>query len=337
MPLVLLALVGCGSRNDPAPVSESRLLLDTVCTVTLYDPVDQGLVAEALDLCAEYEALLSRTIEGSDIWRINNAGGSPVFVDGRTALLLREALGFSALSGGLFDITVGRLCVLWDFTGDPAVPSPDDLALARGTVDYRQVLIEGAVGAVGTEVADSVEVRLGNAQAWLDLGGIAKGYIADQLAAFLKGRGVKSAVIDLGGNIVTVGKKPNGGNWNIGVNQPFADRSEIIGSISVGEASIVTSGIYERMFIEDGTLYHHILDPLSGMPAAGDVVSVTVVSERSMVGDALTTILVLVGSEGAQALLERVPGVMGAVLVLDSGELLVYGDIDFTKIEHAGS
>ena len=314
---VSLTLIGCSSGHRIEPLSESRLLLDTVCTITVYDPAEQGLLTETLDLCEQFEAMFSRTIEDSNIWRINHAEGLPVSVEEQTAQLLRAGLDYGALSGGCFDITVGRLCALWDFNGNPAVPSPAQLAAARDTVDYRQVFIEDAA------------VRLGDPQAWLDLGGIAKGYIADQAAGFLREHGVKSAIIDLGGNIVTVGLKPDGALWQIGVTQPFGDRSEIIGSLSIGEASIVTSGIYERQFVENGKLYHHILDPFSGMPVESDVVSVTIVSESSTAGDALSTIVILAGSENAAALLDQASGLMGAVLVLKSGELLQYGNIDF--------
>ena len=318
--LMCLALVGCGSSHKTEPLSEARLLLDTVCTITVYDAAGQELLTEALDLCEHYEAMFSRTMEGSSIWRINHAEGLPVPVETQTAELLRAGLDYGSFSGGLFDITVGRLCALWDFNGNPAVPSPVQLAAARDTVDYTQVFIEGNT------------VRLGDPQAWLDLGGIAKGYIADQIAGFLKERGVKSAIIDLGGNIVTIGHKPDGEPWHIGVNHPFGNRSEIMGGISVGEASIVTSGIYERQFVDNGTLYHHILDPLNGMPAESDVVSVTIVSESSAVGDALSTIVILVGSENAADLFYQAHGVMGAVLMLKSGELLQYGDIGFTAV-----
>jgi len=313
-----LPFAGCSQRRITEPISETRLLLDTVCTITAYDPAQRQLLTEALDLCAEYEALLSRTLEGSDIWRINHAQGEPVMVEAPTAELLRAGLDYGAFSGGCFDITVGRLSALWDFNGNPEVPSPIDLAAARDTADYRQVFITGN------------SVRLGNAESWLDLGGIAKGYIADQLAGFLKGRGVESAIVDLGGNIVTVGAKPDNSLWHIGVEQPFSERSEIIGSLSVGEASIVTSGIYERKFTENGVLYHHILDPSSGMPAESDVISVTIVSESSTIGDALSTIVILLGSEKSAPLFEQTPGLMGAVLMLKSGELVQYGDIDFT-------
>ena len=317
----VLALTSCSNSQELIPVSETRLLLDTVCTVTLYDPPDRAMLAGALDLCAEYEEMFSRTIEGSDVWRINHAGGAPVAVSEQTIDIIQEAVDFCVYSGGCFDITVGRLCALWDFNGNPAVPSSNALAEARATVGYGNVHIDGST------------VRLDNPQTWLDLGGIAKGYIADCIADFLREQGARSALIDLGGNIVTVGMKPGGEPWRIGVNDPSSDNSAIIGSIGVdGDASLVTSGIYERQFTENGVTYHHILDPETGMPAESDVASATIVSEASSVGDALSTIAILVGSERIKELLDPIPSVIGAVLVLRSGEVIQFGDIDFAAI-----
>lgn len=313
----LLLLTSCHSRAAE-PVSETRRLLDTLCTITLYQPADREVLARAFALCAEYEALLSRTKEGSDIWLVNHAGGAPQQVDERTAELIQAGLDYGAFSGGLFDITIGQVSALWDFGGAPAVPAAAALAAALASVDYRQVMLNGNT------------VQLANSEAWLDLGGIAKGYIADWLADFLRQQGVASAIIDLGGNIVTVGAKPGGGPWRIGLEQPFSGRSQLIGALNVGEASIVTSGIYERQFTAGGVLYHHILDPGSGMPVKSDVVSAAVVTQSSAVGDALSTIIVLAGSEKAAKLLAQVPGFMGAVLVLQSGEILQYGELDFT-------
>jgi thiamine biosynthesis lipoprotein len=300
------------------PISETHFLLDTICTITIYGAGDTSLLKGAFELCAEYEALLSRTLEGSDIWRINHAGGSPVTVDPRTAALIEAALEFGDFSGGAFDITIGRLSELWDFNCNPSVPSGSNLDDALKTVGYRQVI-----------VTDDTVVQLIDPEAWLDLGGIAKGYIADQIASFLKEQGIGGAVIDLGGNIMVVGTKPDGNLWRVGVKQPFDGGSEIIGALTTGEASIVTSGIYERQFMQDGVLYHHILDPGTGMPAKSDIVSATIVTESSTVGDALSTILILAGSERAAELLPQIPGFYGAVLMLDSGERAQYGDIDF--------
>ena len=313
----LPSLAGCACEQKQAPMSETRILLDTFCTITVYGARDRRLLDEAFDLCAEYEALLSKSAEGSDVWRINDAGGDPVTVAAGTIDVIRAGLEFGELSAGMFDITIGRLTTLWDFSGDPRVPTKTGLADVLETVDYSKVMIHGDT------------VRLTDPDAWLDLGGIAKGYIAECLAGFLKDSGVAGAVVDLGGDVAVVGGKPDGSAWMIGVRQPFGGHSELLGVIETGEASIVTSGIYERQFEENGILYHHILDPKDGMPAVSDVVGATVVAQSAVVGDALSTIALLVGSELAEALLIGFPGFIGALLVLDNGDLLQLGSIDF--------
>ena len=315
-----LLLSGCAAKPAPQPASETRLLLDTVCTITIYDPPDQALVSEAMDLCEKYNIMFSIAQEDGDVWRINHAGGAPVTVDPQTAELISLGLRYGDYSNGAFDITIGRVSTLWDFSGHPSVPSASDLATALSTVDYRQVDVTGNT------------VRLNNPEAWIDLGGIAKGYIADQLAAFLKERGVKAAVIDLGGNVLIVGAKPDGSQWHVGIKQPFSTGSEIVGALTIGEASIVTSGIYERQFERDGVLYHHILDPSTGEPAKTDVVSATIVTESSVIGDAMSTIVILNGSVRAEGLLKDVPGYMGAILMLDDGQMVQFGDINFQPI-----
>ncbi|MDR0490063.1 MAG: FAD:protein FMN transferase [Oscillospiraceae bacterium] len=315
--VIMLAAVfgGCALKEYQKPVSETRLLLNTVCTITLYGAQDKLLLTEALDLCEEYEAMFSMTSEGSDIWRVNHAEGNPVAVSPQTAEVIAAGLRFGNLSDGMFDITVGRLSALWDFSGNPSVPSALALAAALETVDYRNVTLDGNT------------VRLAYPGAWVDLGGIAKGYIADRLAAFLKIRGAEGAVIDLGGNVYVVGEKPNGKPWRVGVRKPSGGSSGFVGTIETGEASVVTSGIYERQFESDGVMYHHILDPTDGMPVKSDVVSATVVTESSMLGDVLSTLIVLLGSESVPALLDSFPELHGAALVLDDGDLLQFGDI----------
>jgi len=275
------------------------------------------MLVEALDLCAEYEAMFSISVEGSDVWRINHAGGTPVAVSPQTASLLRLGVEYGEFSGGKFDITVGRLSTLWDYTGESGVPAEEDIAFARGTVDFRGILVDGNT------------VQLSDPEAWIDLGAIAKGYIADQLADFLKTRGVTGAVVELGGDISTVGAKPDGSPWRIGVRQPFGGLRDLLGVVELGESAIVSSGIYERMFEENGIIYHHILDPGTGMPARTDVVSATLVTDSAVVGDILSTIVILVGSEAAAELLSQAPGFIGMVLALQNGDLLQYGEIGF--------
>jgi len=315
--LVFILLIGCSGNQAENPVSETRLFLDTFCTITIYGQDASAIIAEAFDLCAEYEALFSITVEGSDVWRINHAGGEAVVLSPQTIEVIEAGLKFGELSGGMFDITIGRLSRLWDFSGGSAVPSVNDLDEARMTVDYRQVIVEGDT------------VRLTDPEAWIDLGGIAKGYIADRLADLLMERGAEGAVIDLGGDVRIVGERPDGRPWRIGVRRPFGEWEELLGVIEAGESAVVSSGIYERGFEDNGVLYHHILDPNTGLPVRNDVVSATVVADSAMTGDALSTIILLAGSMAAQEMLTSAPGFHGAVLVLDSGEVLEFGEIVF--------
>ena len=303
------------------PISETRFLLSTVCTITLYDGSDSELLTQALDMCGEYEALFSMRVEGSDIWQINHAGGELVEVLPRTAEMIGAGLSYGENTGGMFDITIGRLSALWNFQGEYYIPGQDDIDKAQKTVDYRQVALTD----------DTVQIS--NPDTWLDMGGIAKGYIADNLAAFLVENGVGSALIDLGGDIVTIGQMPDGRTWRIGIREPLGRREGLFGIIRTGPAAIVTSGVYERAFESGGILYHHILDPATGYPAKTDVVSVTIVSLDAMTGDVLSTAALLAGSEGAEELLLGVTGFIGALLILEDGRYLTIGEIDFEANE----
>ncbi|MBO7668025.1 MAG: FAD:protein FMN transferase [Firmicutes bacterium] len=319
--LSALLLCGCGGEEEgTGPLSRSEFALDTLCTVTLYEPADPDLLEQAFQLIAAEEALLSRTVEGSDVWRVNHAAGEPTEVSPDTAELIALGLEYSELSHGVFDITVGRLTELWDFGGANHVPEETELPPVLSSVDYHNLAIDGQT------------VTLSDPEARLELGAVAKGYIADRVAELLKQQGVSSAVIDLGGNVVTLGTKPGGEAWKIGVQQPFGEeRSELIGLIKAeGDLSLVTSGVYERNFEQDGVLYHHILDPRTGFPADTDVSGVTVVSASSARGDALSTVCLLLGLEEGSRLLEADPDVLGAVWVMSSGEVRVQGGVDFT-------
>ena len=311
------------SEPEAKLVSETVFLLDTACTITIYKPLDRKLILQAFDLCAEYEALLSVTVEGSDIWRVNHALGEPMTVSPETIEVIMTGLGYGDFSRGWFDVTIGRLSELWDFSGEPFVPDEASLSTACDTVNYRQVVIHGDT------------VQLSDPEAYIDLGGIAKGYIADRIAAFLVENGAESAIVDLGGNIVAIGERPDGNLWRVGIRKPFGHESELFGVIEVGtedSVSVVTAGVYERSFELDDVLYHHILNPFTGLPVKTDVVSATVVTESSMSGDALSTTMLLLGSDVAVALLDEVPGFIGAIIILDNGEYIVHGDIDFTAL-----
>ena len=318
--LIAVAVSGCGEGQSDEQISETRLLLDTFCTITIHGYGGPELINEAFDLCEGYETLFSITMEGSDVWRINHADGSPVEVARETVELIETGLDYGEISGGLFDITIGRVSRLWDFGGEPYIPSETELTDARVTVDYKKVRIVGDT------------VQLLDPDAWIDLGAIAKGYIADKIAAFLVENGVTGAVIDLGGDVVAVGSKSDGEPWRIGLRKPQGGTGDLLGVVETEEASIVSSGVYERQFEKDGVLYHHILDPKTGRPAHSDVISATVIAKNAAAGEGLSTIAILVGSERVQELFDLTPEFTGAALVLENGDVLRFGDIDLKVI-----
>lgn len=176
------------------------------------------------------------------------------------------------------------------------MPSETDIRAAAETVDYRQVDLSGN------------RVRLNKDGSEMDLGGIAKGYIADLVTEYLEKEGVESGIVNLGGNVVAIGSRADGEDFTIGIERPYSDRTEIIGSVSVSDKTVVTSGIYERKFEKDGVLYHHILDPETGFPADTDLEAVTIVADRGYSGfcDALSTACLMAGADGARTLVEKI-------------------------------
>lgn len=292
----IIAYTGCG---DKEPVSGSDVYLDTQCDISLYGMSKsdaEEIITDAFGEIARYEQLLSRTVKGSDVDRINRAGGKPVKISSAAEEAIKAGLETGEISGGNFDITVGRITKLWDFkSADPEVPDSHELAAAVKTVGYEAVSCSKG------------RVKLADPDAEIDLGGIAKGYVADRITEFLESRGVESAIINLGGNVVTIGKKSDGSDFVIGIERPYSDRSEIIGSVNAGDKTVVTSGIYERKFEKNGVLYHHILDPRTGYPAETDLEAVTIVADKgnSCFCDGLSTACLMAGRDGAQKLIGR--------------------------------
>ncbi|MDR0350873.1 MAG: FAD:protein FMN transferase [Coriobacteriales bacterium] len=299
-------LSGVGTDALGEPVSLSEFLFDTFIEIKAY--CSHELLDRVYERLVFFEDAFSRTREGSDIYRINAAAGLPVDVSSETADVITRAQEFSELSGGLFDITIGSVTRLWDFS-EGVIPAPDELAEALAHIDYRNITVEGNT------------VTLADPQAQLDLGGIAKGYIADDIVALLKEGGCLSANINLGGNVYAMGSKPDGSAWNIGIQDPFNSRGNIIGSVPVIDQSVSTSGPYERGFEANGVLYHHILDPRTGYPVQTDLVSTTIVSTSSTTGDALSTTAFLMGATAALELIDAETSLQG-ILVDESGQVL---------------
>jgi thiamine biosynthesis lipoprotein len=250
-------------------------------------------------LAETYENMFSATVEGSDIWRINHAGGSTVTVSDDTAALLQKALYYADLTDGAVDPTILPVSSLWEFGSDSTPHIPDEAALeaALTHVSYKNVILDGNA------------VTLTDSEAAIDLGFIAKGFIADKMKEYLISEGISSACINLGGNVIVIGSKPDGSPFKIGIQKAFADEGDTSAIISVSDISVVTSGIYERYFYEDGVLYHHILDTKTGYPVENDITSVTILSTSSVDADALSTTCFCLGVEKGAALLDSMGGV----------------------------
>lgn len=297
--LVIIPQTGCSNKE---PVSKSDFCLDTSCEITIYDMEDmsQDKAEQTLEKTYEqirgYENLLSKTVEGSDVYRINHAEGRTTEVSAETAEVLDTALLMGELSDKAFDVTVGSLTELWDFKSEnPDVPADKDIKKALETVGLGKLHVSGT------------SVSLDDKGTLLDLGGVAKGYIADRAGEYLEAQGVIRAIVNLGGNISVIGEKEDNTPWNIGIERPYSDRSEIIGSIKVADQTIVTSGIYERQFVKNGVRYHHVLDPQTGYPAETDLEAVTVTAVKGNSGfcDALSTACLIMGRDDAMELIRK--------------------------------
>ena len=299
-------LAGC-AKSGAEQLSTTVFNFDTVCTIG--GVMSQEVLDEACELCERFEQLFSRTIATSDVAHINAAGGEPIEVDPPTADLLQKALVYCEESDGLFDITIGAVSELWDFV-EGVVPTDEAIARALEHVGWRNLQVEGTT------------VRLLDAKARIDLGGIAKGYIADALLDLFAERGVTSASVNLGGNVAVLGAKADGSPWNVGVRDPDdPSGASVIAKVRTTGGSVVTSGLYERSFETDGHRYWHILDPRTGYPVQTDLVSASIYSERSLDGDGYTKPLFMWGAEEALRRLEEKPELQ-ALLVTSDGELL---------------
>ncbi|MBQ8591530.1 MAG: FAD:protein FMN transferase [Lachnospiraceae bacterium] len=297
---------------NTTPVTKTGFYFDTVIQITLYGTFDEQIFDNCFALCEQYETMLSRTLENSDVWNINHADGKPVIVSSETAYLLEKAVYYSTLTNGIVDATIAPLSNLWNFSAtNPSVPSEADITSLLSHVNYKNITI--------SKTDTTTTVSLSDPNASIDLGFIAKGYIADKLKEYLLSANIKSAIINLGGNVLTVGSKPDGSAFTIGIQQPFGDRNESAIALPVTDSSLVSSGIYERYFTtEDGTLYHHILDTKTGYPIQNNLFGVTILSASSTDGDALSTACFALGLEKGMALVESLEGIEAVFITNDN-------------------
>jgi thiamine biosynthesis lipoprotein len=246
---------------------------------------------------------MSMYLPNSEVSRVNTAAGrGAVPVSEETFRLLQRAAEFADLGRGAFDPTIGPLVNLWNIgSGEESVPETGELKEALELVNYRKLRFE----------EKGLKVFLEKTGMSLDLGGIAKGHAADRMVDYLRGKGAPAGIVNLGGNVYAFGKKPTGGPWKIGIQSPYDNRGVYMGIVEIDEGVVVTSGKYERFFIENGVRYHHILSTIDGFPIENGLASVTILSSDATAADALSTLVFALGLEEGLKLTETLEGVEG--------------------------
>lgn len=301
--LVMLQFMSCD--NSPKTGSKQYFLLNTVCGINLYKDGTEKLYEKIFNRLSEIERDFNAHSETSYIFQINQAAGKKaVKVPADVYYVIATSLEYSRLTNGAFDPTVGPLVKLWGINTDFAhIPANEEISQTATLVNWQDVEITPNTNNEGGSV---MLRREGMA---LDLGGIAKGYAADEVVKIVKEHNVKQAIIDLGGNIYVYGKKQDGSLWRVGVKNPNDPNGTPAMVLSLKNSTVVTSGVYERFFIEDGIRYHHILDTKTGIPAQTGLLSCTIVCESSMTADALSTSMFLLGKENGMKFLSELASV----------------------------
>ena len=312
--IALLLLTGCSQDNvatsSTTPLRRTEVLMGTTVTVSLYDHQDEAILDEVFETVKTLENELSLNKESTLLTELNDTSGiAPHKVSSTLFDIVQKGVYYSELTHGSFDLSVGPLVKLWNIgLPEARVPSEEEIKAALPLINYEYIQLDEETSTIFLEKTGMQ----------LDLGGIAKGYTADVIAQLLTDKGVEHALIDLGGNIYALGTKLDGSPWKVGIQDPFENRNNTVGYISIANQSIVTSGIYERYLEADGKKYHHILDPSTGYPFDNDIAGVTIISDTSIDGDALSTSVFSKGLEEGLEFVKSLPNVDAIFITKDS-------------------
>ena len=323
MSIFFLAFIGfllLKSSNSESKYNKSYFYLGTVNEITLFN-IKKSQSEQILNKCdkilRDIENKMSDTIVSSDVSKINSNAGSFVKVSSDTFFVIEEAIKYSNLSNGNFDITIGPISDLWAIGTDNArIPSTEEIQKYLNLVNYKNVTLN----------KNDSSIKLEKDNMKIDLGAIAKGYAADVIANYLKSNNVNSAIINLGGNVYTIGNKSNNEPFTVGIQDPTMPRGNSIGNIKVSNKSVVTSGIYERYIESENKIYHHILNPSSGYPFDNELSSVTIISDKSISCDALSTSAFGLGLESGLNLIESIDNV-DAIFITKNKEIYLTSNL----------
>jgi FAD:protein FMN transferase len=297
------------SNNEEAFEADG-FAMGTVISQKVYGANGQAAMDQTLEKIKSLEKLLTFNAAEGDIYKLNeNAGKQKVELDPETIKIIKKAQQVSELSKGAFDITVGPLVKSWGIgTKQDYIPSNEEIKKLIPLINYKDLYV------------DDRSAGLKRVGQMVDLGGIAKGYAGDVAIEIYKKNGIKSGFISLGGNVVTLGNKPDGSQWNVGIRNPRPQGDsggQIVGTVSVTNKAVVTAGDDQRYFEKDGIRYHHILDPKTGYPAQSDLMSVTLITDSSFDADALDTAVFILGLEKGKELLKQYGGVDAVFITKD--------------------
>ena len=308
----LLAGSGANVNNETEiPVfTADSFAMGTVISQNVYGEDGQAAVDEAIIKLSDLDGQLTFNDNQGDIYRLNkNAGNGYVELDPETVRVIEKAQQVAAFSGGAFDITVGPLVKAWGIgTDNERIPSAQELEALLPLIGYQNVDIDH----------NMVSIKRGQ---MVDLGGIAKGYAGDAVIEVYQRHGITAACVNLGGNVVTLGSKPDGSPWRVGIRDPrpaSSGNEASLGVVKVIDKAVVTAGDDQRYFLADGQRYHHILDPATGYPARSDLMSVTLVTDSSLDADALATAVYILGLDQGRELLRRYGGVEAVFVTTDN-------------------
>lgn len=323
--VMMIIFTACQNKrgNGTQQKDATTFLMGTVVQMRVYGSNAQEVIDNSFDRLREIENEMSTTIASSEISKINSHPGENVKVNDDTYMVIKKAVEYANLTNGRFDPTVGPLVKLWGIgTEDARVPAEDEIKEALKLINYQWIDLDDG----------QMTVMLKKQGMSLDLGAIAKGYAADEVKKIVKDSRVESAYVNLGGNVLVIGEKPDGTPWKIGIQDPRYNRGNVMASIDVRDKTLVTSGNYERYFEKDGVIYHHILDPDTGYPTDSGLLSCTIVTTDSFDADALSTSVFILGPAKGLELIEEIDDVEVILITKDLGIILSSGIEDEVDI-----
>ncbi|MEY8320538.1 FAD:protein FMN transferase [Lachnospiraceae bacterium 46-61] len=316
---IIICILFCGcqmhKKNDMAEIQ--MFAMDTFIDLKAQGENGEKALLEAEKEINRLERLFSTTMEQSEIFAVNQyAAKQPVSVSQDTFDLIEKAKEYYSITEGAFDITIAPVVKAWGFTEEvKRVPSDEEIQQKLQLVDNNKLHID----------KQNSTVYLENEYMSIDLGGIAKGYASDKVNEILKKNNISSAVISLGGNVSVTGKRQDGTKWRVAVQDPMNNEG-YVGILNVENTSIITSGVYQRFFEQNGKKYHHIIDTKTGKPTQNGLLSVTIVCDNGAMADALSTSVMVAGLQKGSELWRKLSN-FGMILITDSNEMYISEDI----------